>query len=286
MAANDGQARTAIARLDAQARQIAMASGGCQVTWRQFGKGEPLVLLHGGHGNWLHWAANIERLSTQYTILVPDLPGYGGSDMPAEASLASLVEATADTLNQLVGAATPIALSGFSFGGLVAANVAAGRGHVSRLVLIGPAGHGTARRPRGELRNWRDALQTEDTESLRTIMRHNLKQHMLYEPAAIDALAVRIHTDACLRTRFRSKEISRAGGLPDALLRNRAPVLLVWGEHDVTADPAALAPGLAAGVGCQSVVLGGVGHWAQYEGADQINQLMLDFLAAGTGNTQ
>ena len=42
-------------------------------------------------------------------------------------------------------------------------------------------------------------------------MRHNLQLHMLASPADEQGLA--IHTQACLRTRFHSKRISRAGGL-------------------------------------------------------------------------
>jgi CubicO group peptidase (beta-lactamase class C family) len=36
---------------------------GPSVTWRRFGSGPHLVLLHGGHGSWLHWVRNIEFLA-------------------------------------------------------------------------------------------------------------------------------------------------------------------------------------------------------------------------------
>ena len=58
-------------------------------------------------------------------------------------------------------------------------------------------------------------------------------------------LALAVHTESCLSTRFRSKEISRSGGLHAALDRCPMPILLAWGEHDVTADPQALAHELA-----------------------------------------
>jgi pimeloyl-ACP methyl ester carboxylesterase len=257
---------------------------GGHVTWRILGEGPPLVLLHGGHGSWAHWARNLDSLSQRFRVCVADLPGYGDSSAPASPTFASLLDATRSTLDTLVGAQAPIALAGFSFGGLVAARLAVRRGAVSALALLGPAGHDGPRRPQGDLRSWRDAQATNDPETLRQVMRHNLQLHMLASPADEQGLA--IHTQACLRTRFHSKSISRAGGLVDSLQALTCPVLLLWGEHDVTATPRELAPVLA--VQCfhaQAHVLEGAGHWVQYEAAEQVNDLLASwFTAQGSGS--
>lgn len=254
---------------------------GSHVTWRTRGEGPPLVLLHGGHGSWAHWVRNIEPLSRRFRVLVPDLPGYGDSSAPAAPTLEALVDATQHTLDTLVGAGAPVALAGFSFGGLVATHLAARRGGVSHLALLGPAGHGGARRPRAALRDWREAAAQRQDDALRDLMRHNLQAHMLAGPA--DDLALAVHTMSCLRTRFHSKRISRAGGLAEPLRTVNAPVVLLWGEHDVTATPAELAPVLA-GV-CAAVVhteiLPDAGHWVQYEAADTVNTLLAGWLQAG-----
>ncbi len=255
---------------------------GGHVTWRCLGDahlGPPLVLLHGGHGSWAHWVRNIDALSKRHRVWVVDLPGYGDSSAPTSPTLESLLDATRQTLDALVGADTPVALAGFSFGGLVAAQLALQRARVSALALLGPGGHGGTRRPRGELRSWREALASRDHSMLREVMRHNLHMHMLAEPADEQALA--IHMQACLRTRFHSKSISRAGGLVDSLRALTCPVLLVWGEHDVTAAPRELAPQLAALCGhAQAHVLANAGHWVQYEAAEQVNDLLAAWFAA------
>lgn len=258
-------------------RQALPFDGG-QVTWRCLGDGPPLVLLHGGHGAWTHWARNIDALSQRFRVCVADLPGYGDSSAPTSPTLASLLAATLHTLDALVGAQTPILLAGFSFGGLVASRLAVQRGGIQALALLGPAGHGGPRRPRGELRSWREAHKARDDVALGEVMRHNLQLHMLAAPADEQALA--IHTQACLRTRFHSKSISRAGGLADSLRALHCPVLLAWGEHDVTATPLELAPLLAALCQrAQTELLASAGHWVQYEAADRVNALLVGWLS-------
>ena len=238
------------------------------------------MLFHGGHGTWLHWLRNIPAWSQRYALWVPDLPGYGDSDALPEASLASLVTVLCEALDRLVGPTTAIALAGFSFGALLAANVAARRASLTRLILIGAAGHGGGRRPSGELKSWREAA-TRSEHELQQVMRHNLALQMLHSADSVDALAVHIHSDACLRARFDGRPISRAGGLLRALEAHTGSQLLIWGEHDVTAIPDQLAPCLSAGrSGCQTRIVAGAGHWAQYERAEEINALLLAWLAA------
>jgi pimeloyl-ACP methyl ester carboxylesterase len=281
---DDAQARALIERLSALARTERVAWPGGQVCWRGFGTGSPLVLVHGGHGNWLHWVRNIEALAAHHTVWVPDLPGFGDSDAPGE-GMASLLSPTLSTLDALVGSDSPIDLVGFSFGGLVAAHMAARRQRVRRLALLGTGGHNGGRRPKGELINWKPAWQAGDAAAMEQAMRHNLAMHMLSGAAAdLDALSVRVHTDACVRTRFRSKDISRGGGLADVLATYGGPTLLAWGAHDVTAVPAVIAPTLAAALpGTRTALVAGAGHWVQYERADEVNALLRAWLDEPAG---
>lgn len=271
-----------VADLDAHARRSAVPFPGGEVAWRRFGDGPHVVLLHGGHGCWLHWARNILPLARRFTLWVPDMPGYGDSSRPTAPTMTALVDATRSTLDALVGPATPVTLVGFSFGALVAAELACGRANVSSLVLLGPAGHGGRRRPRGELRSWRGLDEPESASALREVMLDNLRMQMLFEPGSADELALAIHTGACLRTRFRSREISRAGGLPRCLDQLAVPVRMLWGEHDATTTPEEVAARLVSGhANRHAVVLAGAGHWVQYEAAERVNALLLEWLGAG-----
>lgn len=312
-----GSASETLDRVDARARQHRVAHEGRVVAWREFGAGPPLVLLHGGHGSWAHWVRNIEALSARHTLWLPDMPGYGESDdLPTPLSVGLrmqvLVDTLAGSLRSLLGADTPVDLAGFSFGGLVAAQLAVQRGAavgvaprragpVHRLALLGTAGHGGARRPMPELLNWRG----DDRAATAAALHHNLAALMLHEPARIDALAMEIHERSCRRTRFRSKAISRASPLPALLDALDAPVLLAWGEHDVTAHPDEVGPRLTeahqqtAATSQGQAEAGGAtrperrwctvpdaGHWVQYEQPAATDRLLLDWFAPAAEQTR
>jgi 2-hydroxy-6-oxonona-2,4-dienedioate hydrolase len=143
--------------------------------------------------------------------------------------------------------------------------------------VIGTAGHGLGSRYTLEMRNWRLA---RETSALLSALRNNLAALMLHDPAAIDTLALEVHRACCTATRFRSRTISRAALLKPILEGVDAPVLLVWGEHDVTTDPEAAARAISQGrerISWQ--IVPGAGHWAQYERADEVNRLLLDWFA-------
>ncbi len=265
-----------IARLTAQTTRHDVDIDGNRVCWRSLGQGSPLVLIHGGHGSWLHWVRNIETLSRQHTVWVPDLPSYGDSGtLGAPGTLDQLVAVTAASLDQLLGEGVQINLAGFSFGGLVASRLAQHRGHVGKLALVGTGGHGTARRQTLSMVNWR---RSDDESIINEDLRHNLSALMLYEASSIDELALAVHRNSCTATRFRSKSLSQKGPLPDILRGFSMPILFIWGEHDVTGHPDQLGPLLIDQRPERDwVSIPGAGHWVQFEQTERCNQVLLQF---------
>lgn len=251
--------------------------GGAQVVWRQFGQGSPLVLLHGGHGSWMHWVRNIEALGRQHTLWVPDMPGFGESgtldgDPYGTDRFEGLIDALTAGLDNLLGSSSKFGLAGFSFGGPIAAHLAASLPNVDRLALLGSAGHGGARRQAVKMVDWR----TEDRGQMRAALRHNLGALMLHDEASIDALALDLYERMCKATRFHSKSLSRKPLLGEALSSFSGPTLLLWGEHDVTVQPAEAAQQLAGEASHRDwCLVPGAGHWVQYERPQEVNQLLL-----------
>ena len=48
------------------------------------GSGQPLLLIHGYAESSRMWSAIIPRLAKTFTVIAPDLPGFGDSDIPAD----------------------------------------------------------------------------------------------------------------------------------------------------------------------------------------------------------
>lgn len=252
------------------------------VAWHEFGETmphrKPLVLLHGGHGSWEHWARNIDALAQHFHVFVPDMPGFGESSFIDSQFQSGMVDPMIATMNVLLGEHQDVDIAGFSFGGFVAAHMANQRRGIAKLALLGSAGHGGPRRPRGELLAWKELHASGNLSQLNQVMRENLFLQMISTYDRIDAQAIRIHQDACVATRFKSKPIARPGGLAEQLEKYAHPVLLIWGEHDITCTPEYLIEKLVSGRPNRSKELVvDAGHWVQYEKSDQINTTLIQW---------
>lgn len=111
-----------------------------QLSWDRAGSGEPLLLLHGIGTTHADFAALRPDLDAVYDVLVPDLPGHGGSAplsvRPTVAAFADAVEADLDALG-LGG----VHVLGSSFGARLALELAI-RGRARSVVAIAPSGLG------------------------------------------------------------------------------------------------------------------------------------------------
>src|SRR5713226_9478712 len=57
--------------------------GGAKLHYMTSGHGSPLILLHGYAETSLMWKPIIPALAQRFTVIAPDLPGIGDSDIPA-----------------------------------------------------------------------------------------------------------------------------------------------------------------------------------------------------------
>lgn len=263
-----------LAKLDEAAEHIVVEGEGLNIYWRVFGNGQPLLLVHGGHGSWMHWVKNVAHLAKHYKVLVPDLPGFGQSDDfdldPRDPTrLHRAVDLVIANLHALLGKEAQLGIAAFSFGSLPASEIAIRHPGVRSLVLIGPAGHATGQRPRPDMVNWR----VDNRAERRAALQFNLRVFMLHRADSIDELATDVHEYSCSTTRFRSKEVSLSPTLEPILSKFTRPVLFLWGEHDVTARrPAELGQRWCAQRTDRAwELIPDAGHWVQYEAADAVN---------------
>jgi len=249
------------------------------MVWHEWGAGQPLVLMHGGFGSWMHWVRNVEALARHYRVLVADIPGLGESDEALDPSSPQSIGAmVADGIRELVGD-TPFHLAGFSFGGLISGQIGIQLGQqVRSLTLIGASGMGLPRPPMELMRRHDDMSETER----RTALRHNLNTLMLHHASSIDDLAIYIQEWNDARSRVRSRRMSLGDSLAGALPQLSAKLFGIWGELDITAGE--YLP-LRRELMCEThpetrfELIENAGHWVQYEGAQAFNHMLLDCLS-------
>jgi pimeloyl-ACP methyl ester carboxylesterase len=104
------------------------------------GSGPPIVFVHGLSGSWQNWLEQLPVFARNHRVVTFDLPGFGASEMPAQAisiaSYARFVDALYDALG-----IDSAAVVGNSMGGFIGAELAIGfPARVERLVLVSAAG--------------------------------------------------------------------------------------------------------------------------------------------------
>lgn len=256
------------------------------MAYRVFGAGEPLVLFHGGAGNWHHWVRNVEALATRFQVIAIDQPSYGDSAaVPRETTEEAYLDLCLRGVEAAAGAAPRIHLAGFSFGGYIAAEVAVRLGpRTASLSMTGGAGYG---RPDGRpftldsKRKLREQFGREPTGSeLDAMHAENLGKLMLWDRSLIGPWETAMQRRNVERTRFDSRRLSWADGTPACVGRLACPVMIVYGAHDAAAIP----PPAERIALCRAVkpdtsahVIPDCGHWAMFEAPQTVNRLMLDF---------
>jgi pimeloyl-ACP methyl ester carboxylesterase len=211
---------------------------GGRVRYFAAGEGEPLVLVHGLGGAAANWRALAPLLLPGRRVLVPELPGHGGSSpLPAAPSL----NAYADRLALLLDG--PAAVVGHSLGGAISLRLTIRHPElVSALVLAGAAGisSGTRRagyalaitallKPGKRIAPYRRRIA--GSSALKTLV---FGRWGAADPPALPADVAEAflsgpasHTDTASAARALVSDDPR----PD-LGRVLCPVLLIWGARD------------------------------------------------------
>jgi 2-hydroxy-6-oxonona-2,4-dienedioate hydrolase len=280
--------RTAAEHIDSvaalsRAVRLPMGNGGSMM-WHVWGEGAgkpALLLFHGGSGSWIHWIRNELPLSHHYTVYAADLPGLGDSDPPDDVrDVWSVTHCVETAVNSLLPREREFAITGFSFGGMVA-------GHLStllderlrRIVLVGAGGLRATRKPGPKLRK---LLPEMPADVLAAEARRNLEILMLHDKTKVDGVAIHMQILNTTRARTRSRDMGIKGELSNVLPRVKTPLTGIWGEFDSTTYPhiqERIDLFRAHQEDFEMNVIPGAGHWVAYEAADAFNAKLIEILA-------
>jgi len=258
------------------------------------GTGKPLLLLHGWPEFWLTWEPVMARLADRYTLLAPDLRGYGGSSRPVgvpayalenlEEDVAALIEASG---------AKDVVLVGHDWGAVIAWYYAMfGRLPISKLIIMNvphPALMEKGLRTRRQLaKSWyifffqlpwipEWGLARRGCEAIGRVFRDMAVDKTRFPdevlrvyreaPAAPGALTAMLNYYRALIRGLR--RIRRRG-----IVRIDTPTLMIWGEVDAALGKE-LTYGTEEHVGNLTLrYLPNVSHWVQQEAPEMVNAMI------------
>ncbi|MBC5762941.1 alpha/beta fold hydrolase [Ramlibacter albus] len=253
------------------------------------GSGPTLLLLHGGTGSWTHWVRNIEPLSRRFSLVIPDLPGMGESlDVPRDTDLDGYGRYLLAAIDAgLIPSGRKFAVAGFSWGGVVAAWLAARRPRdVFATCLLAPGGFPPEGWHRPPLRAVPPGASDEEANA---IHRANLGMMMISRPERIDEMTVAMQRRNHAMTRFKSRYLGYRDTLGPSLQKVQCPVLAILPACDPLPRPdtqarAAYLRQCASHIVCR--VVPDAGHWVAFEAADAVNELISGFVTRCAGGRE
>jgi 2-succinyl-6-hydroxy-2,4-cyclohexadiene-1-carboxylate synthase len=249
------------------------------------GSGHPLLLLHGFTGTSAAWDEHGTELAARFRVVVPCLPGHGGT--VASAGTMS-VEATADALATLLRErdAVPAHVIGYSLGARVALRLAVTHPDVvDRLVLESASAGLPSESERAARRAADEALaarlEADGIEAFVDDWEQNpvfASQASLAPDRAARIRAMRLGNDpAGLAASLREAGQGAMEPLFDRLATVTAPTLVIAGEVDTIGRPRAERVA-AAITGARLAIVTGVGHAPHDEAPDAFRHLVVEFL--------
>ncbi len=232
-----------------------------KINYKQYGKGDDIVLLHG-------WGQNIDMmrplgnyLEDDYSILIIDLPGFGESTEPTYAwSLDDYVESVRKIIEK-EKIKNPIVM-GHSFGGKLAI-LYASKYEVKKLVLFAPPIN----------HNHKVSMKSKVLKSIKKLpmmdkIGEKMKKHMgstdyrNASPVMREILVNHLSTD-----------------IYDELSNIKASTLIIWGENDITVSPN-VAYEIDSKINDSGVVILPGTHYAYLENLNRVVEILERFLEA------
>lgn len=234
---------------------------GAQIYYAIYGKGDPVILLHGGLGNGDHWSNQVPVLAEHFQVIAIDSRGQGRSTRTrARVSYETMANDVVAVMDKLELARA--ALVGWSDGGEIALKIAIEHpDRVSKLFVFGANYNSDGSKPRSG--------RPSDTFTAYAAKCRADYARLSKTPKAFDDLV-----DWLLPV-WRTP----MGFTKDQLRSIKAPTLVADGDHDEVIvldqikEMAKLIPN------AQLAVFHDASHFALWQDPDDFNKALLDFLS-------
>jgi pimeloyl-ACP methyl ester carboxylesterase len=237
------------------------------------GDGDPILLLH-GFRSFAPGSRFLKLLGAHGSVLAPTMPGFGGTKRPADFdSIYDLVHLTRAILDAVPGG--KVTLIGLSFGGWIAAEVAAAGHHrLSRLVLVDPVGIKISDRQTADILD----IFNRHPDEVRAAEYRDPDRFAPDFDAMEDEDIVRYARDRDALCLYGWNPYLYNPRLKGWLGRIAVPTLVAWGEHDGIVSPAYGRAFAGLIPGARFEIVPDAGHHPDVEQAEALAGLVGSFL--------
>jgi pimeloyl-ACP methyl ester carboxylesterase len=253
---------------------FATSSDGTRVAYDVSGRGQAVMLLHGGghsRADW-HKKGYVETLSHEFRVVAVDIRGNGESDQPTEKEAYATDRMCEDLLAVADRAEVDrFAIWGYSLGGNVGRYLAARSDRVDRIAILGiPFGLGATGRFReaieGLISRWSAAVEAFDREAI------------VPPDLALEDIDYLTSSVAKL-------DLARFGAILDWEVIKPADLLcpamwLIGSENESAMDSARKYKSMLGDSQVQLRVLDGLDHQQEFDAVSTVLPVMLEFLRA------
>jgi 3-oxoadipate enol-lactonase len=244
----------------------------------QSGDGPPLFLFHSLLSDRASFDAIAPKLSQSFRVLVPELPGFGGS--PAVAGgFGAVADRMAAALKDASGGKDAIVL-GNGYGGFVALQMAIRHPGIASKFVLADCGAAFSEPGREAFRNMAAASRAKGLAAVTDVAMRRLfaPDFQAAHPELMqDRRAAFLKTDPAV---FQAACAALAAlDLRPQLSKVKVPVLVLVGEHD-EATPPPMSHELAAGLpNARLLIVPGCAHVPQLQSPEVFLDMIDDFLS-------
>lgn len=241
----------------------------------EHGEGDAMIMVHGLGGTSNAWYPQVGMLSRTFRVIRPDLEGSGRSPVKGKTSMETFARDITKIMDKL--SIRSAHFLGHSMGTIICQHIAAkAPSRVKSMALLGPLAE-PPEPARGALKD-RAALARKEgmTPIADTLVQvatsADTKAHQPAVAAFVREIVMRQDAEGYART---CEALAAAKSADLAKIKCRT--LLITGDEDGVAPPAAVQKLGKAIKGARVVVLNGCGHWTPVEKPVQVNEALLNF---------
>jgi 3-oxoadipate enol-lactonase len=246
---------------------------------QESGQGPALWLFHSLLSDRASFDAIVPKLARSHRVIVPELPGFGGSKA-VDGGLAAVADRMAEAVKDAAAGSETIVL-GNGYGGFVALQMAIRHPAIASRLILADCGAAFSQAGRDAFRNMAAASRAKGLSAITDVAMRRLfaPEFQAQHPDLMQG-----RREAFLKT---DPEVLQAAcaqlaelDLRGELARVTVPVLVLVGEHD-EATPPPMSHELAAGLpNARLKVLAGCAHVPQLQAPEAFLDAIGDFLPA------